>query len=1209
MAKPWLDTSEADTAQQLGITVAHLRKIRAHNLATKPVVTSQPTVSPLTPEKKAVLDLRGKGSGTIDPTRTATDPNTIAAIQQDGGSSGVAGFNALASVLGPDLAAHVPGVTAPPGAGTKAIGIGHIGPVPIPTGVIGDAAMLAPFGKILRGGGIAVKALHGLGGGTKAVKVAKVAKAVKPYVPREVKLGDESVQFPKSPSKVTAAGQAAYDRASEKLVGPVGTLRGSRSKVAQATGKALTPISARGRVPKQAGKNLRQDARRRQAALAEEGQTVKRVGNSRLPGVHSNGTQLAHFWYAQLPKTHRNVEGLKLVRERLVTEREGYINGSLGAAPPGHLKADVPSRIADITTNIKKLDKVIAKPPPVNEEAISALHALNADREDILTKAGKLTEEDAEGRKGIVTKWLGLHPGAVDPYVSRGVDAVGSLPDRAHQKGYIYHRASIDNLDDIREKGLLPFKPTGSNPTGVYFANEPLQAKGLSWKGGKDVYLRVAKHDVSDLNEDRAWGESFTPSAVPPESLEELGVDGKWHPVASKGEEAYIGHRLHGKSRPPMPVSVSTGRTALPAGLSKPNRTRLISTGRAEQSLQPAINDWASAQRYHLQNVAKDELAKMGEPVTGYLKPGHVIINPKGHKIPRHWKVDQEERAIAEGVDPEHLDIPDLEEYVKNIIGEGPDAQRLIDEAAKHGHLEDLRQVPSDVVKKYYGQFLPAKIHVATPGVQEGAHALAKGADAVNTAIYTSLIYSNPGYVPANLFANLIMAGLHQGAFLPVNLARTGQILVQGSPRLKHLLGAETGMGGTMALTSGKNIVAHAASSLADNAPRISALLHEAGRHGVISSAKPFLTKADFKKLEHWLTSTSSRASLNDASDAAKQAMVDFERLGPMERALAKRLLFVWPWIRGASRYPGRFALDHPVRSAALGYTIAGAPGAPQSVQDDVHAALPNVASGMPPYLAGALEAGNKTIDGHTYPAVLPTRSISPVSTPLEMIQTILDTAGSQKFAGLLNPLIEQAWHLSNRQGSSGFDAGSYGEAAKQAGERLTPDLGLAQDMIHPSAGGIYPGDATRTGRLERASRVMPVAIDPEKAFDARKKAGMVGYQDAATHELIADSKQAGLGQPPANVLDDLRWKTELDHTIKTGASYADRARITAQMFDQRYGGHGAAKQAEAITTEGEAENFYHALRPQLYPTYSEWERQVEYVLDAQMGQQPVSAP
>ena len=42
------------------------------------------------------------------------------------------------------------------------------------------------------------------------------------------------------------------------------------------------------------------------------------------------------------------------------------------------------------------------------------------------------------------------------------------------------------------------------------------------------------------------------------------------------------------------------------------------------------------------------------------------------------------------------------------------------------------------------------------------------------------------------------------------------------------------------------------------------------------------------------------------------KAMIDFERLGSAEKALAKRLLFIWSFTRGMTRYPGRFVLDHP---------------------------------------------------------------------------------------------------------------------------------------------------------------------------------------------------------------------------------------------------------------------------------------------------------
>ena len=100
---------------------------------------------------------------------------------------------------------------------------------------------------------------------------------------------------------------------------------------------------------------------------------------------------------------------------------------------------------------------------------------------------------------------------------------------------------------------------------------------------------------------------------------------------------------------------------------------------------------------------------------------------------------------------------------------------------------------------------------------------------------------------------------------------------------------------------------------------------------------------------------------------------------------IAKRLMFVWTWIRGGSRYPFRFALDHPIRSAGIAYVATGEPGAPDALQVN-RPVNEYLAPGMPPWLEGSIKVGDK---------VLPTRNISPVSTPWELAQTIADQPGA----------------------------------------------------------------------------------------------------------------------------------------------------------------------------------------------------------------------
>ncbi len=125
----------------------------------------------------------------------------------------------------------------------------------------------------------------------------------------------------------------------------------------------------------------------------------------------------------------------------------------------------------------------------------------------------------------------------VAPYVSKGQDYVPGIVDAAREPGYLYHRTEVSNLKNITSQGLHPRQPTGTNPAGVYFGNEPLQAGGLSQKSQKGaVYLRVAKDKVPGLTE-RSFGESVTPQRIPPGDLEYLGADGGWHPVAPSAQE------------------------------------------------------------------------------------------------------------------------------------------------------------------------------------------------------------------------------------------------------------------------------------------------------------------------------------------------------------------------------------------------------------------------------------------------------------------------------------------------------------------------------------------------------------------------------------------------------------------------------------------------------------------------------------------------
>lgn len=890
------------------------------------------------------------------------------------------------------------------------------------------------------------------------------------HQPRLSAFRDMSVQFPRSPSRATARGQEVWDTASERLERVVTPLRESTDPLKREAGRALTPFTSRARVPKQAAKNMLHEIRRTKALRANDVRTLHRIGRRHALLKAGEGEQLAHYYYAQLPESHRNGDGLRLVLDSQRSSRDYYetsaasdllaelekVQTARKALPKdtpasvifehlseeGKLKADIadiPEKIADLTANIGKLERLVANPPELNPQAVESARILMDDHERIMVEAG-LDPENAEERRGLLARHLGLEP---------------------------------------------------------------------------------------------------------------------------DGTEVYIGHHQSpAVAGSKFPRGAALGRTAKPGSL-KRNQLKLFASGRLHQSMETVIKDWSAAQSYVFHNIAKGDLAAMGEPVLGHVKADHLLVNPKGQKIPRRLKVDPNAQAEAEGFDPS-----DIEEYTRNYMAQLPeDQQRMIEQARAMGNLHELRQVPMDVAGKYFEKLLGKKLSLSTAGVRSrgGLEAVGKAVDMVNNAVYMSLIYSNPGYIPANALANLIMAGAQQGVFLPFNLVRSSQLLINGPKELRDLLKGEVGMGSTVSLTSGEQSlskgVAHIVGGIPDNWPRVAALLHEAARAGVISKLGPTLSQRDYAAIHDLLTNPAKRALLNDITDRAVQAMVDFNRMGPTEQALAKRLLFVWAWIRGATRYPGRFALDHPARTLIGLWVASGQPGAPEEVKRKIDAVLPTFTHDMPPWLDHSIEAGHAVVQGHVFPRVFPTRAVSPVSTPLEMLQTIRGKPGAQTFAQMLNPALQSAWFIAQKQDPRGHDAGSYGAAIEKNLARDVPNLGLAKDLISPPAladAGLYPGDTSRLGRLERASRVFPIPVDPKVALKTRESMGLEGDAAAVHREQLEEqAKEAHMGKPPKEILLALDHKTALDHITGTNRGDVQKAlKQTVEYYAEQTGSH-----------------------------------------------------
>lgn len=186
--------------------------------------------------------------------------------------------------------------------------------------------------------------------------------------------------------------------------------------------------------------------------------------------------------------------------------------------------------------------------------------------------------------------------------------------------------------------------------------------------------------------------------------------------------------------------------------------------------------------------------------------------------------------------------------------------------------------------------------------------------DALNDINKAAVLYLNPAYGPANLAGNMVLNAIQQGPFALANLPRAA--------RLSHALRREEvelvdslmgrGLTGALELRRGPRAVtsrmADVANTLVDLVPRRAAFLHEARRAGY---AKP-------EAFQRLLTDPKLRETLERVTRKANDAIIDYDRMTPLERELITRVVFFYPWIRGSARYMTRFPLEHPVQATAL---------------------------------------------------------------------------------------------------------------------------------------------------------------------------------------------------------------------------------------------------------------------------------------------------
>jgi hypothetical protein len=302
------------------------------------------------------------------------------------------------------------------GSGVANLGLGVIGSVPIVRGP-----------RLLAREVRAARAVRRLEKGTETARA---------YKPRTLKHGELEQQIPKSRSRIARVGEKVADKTSGRL---------QRSDRARKT-ILVKHLTTEQRVTKAAGRAQRVEGSRAQAAMAQHIRVLDKV-------KAGSPEDVSHFWYAQLPKSHRNAEGLKLVHAKQSAHLEDLLSGKFARSLDkqaaaaqaerrnvefgtpewtrlanqiehiGNIKADLPRRIQDTSASIANLDRVIARAPAVHQEVVDAMHALSKERKRILVESKRLKPEKAAGRTGIVSRWVGLEPTGEEAYVGHRLPA------------------------------------------------------------------------------------------------------------------------------------------------------------------------------------------------------------------------------------------------------------------------------------------------------------------------------------------------------------------------------------------------------------------------------------------------------------------------------------------------------------------------------------------------------------------------------------------------------------------------------------------------------------------------------------------------------------------------------------------------------------------------------------------------------------------
>lgn len=472
--------------------------------------------------------------------------------------------------------------------------------------------------------------------------------------------------------------------------------------------------------------------------------------------------------------------------------------------------------------------------------------------------------------------------------------------------------------------------------------------------------------------------------------------EGGWR----KGQAAYFPHKPIGGgklpralNRPATPLTGTVIGQVDQAMLGLHNRNHLLRWQNGDVYADPKVvlDAWQNAQAFAFVYGLKKRLYDIARPLEmgeAANNPDAYYINFEGTPVPNLQRAvmkpgaTHEVQAALEALearDPAAVEAT-LTKYVGDILLTRDTLQAKLaaaDDAGRARMSTSLRAIDKSVVDALFrplqGNWGPVGTFI----------------DYSNTIARWSLIYTNPAYIPANMIGNGLFLFSEQGPRAIVSFVQASKMALHDQ-ELAMRIGAEGGEVPAIAGISrgrakiprtpiGKVVnrdteerALRRLTAMADRWPRIASWIYEANKLG-------YKTREQMLELldaPDGVSGGKLAADREIIGERTTEIMVNFTRMGDREKGFVSRLLFIWPWIRGATAWPFYYLKEYPGIVGATSQIGLATDEQRRKIMGDVPLANRDL------YPLGPAKGG--------YVPTINTAQFSPTSTAAQSIESII---------------------------------------------------------------------------------------------------------------------------------------------------------------------------------------------------------------------------